>query len=299
MSALHAEVLVILPETGPLARAGLSIKQGLMSAHQASGNTINFKFLNSNEKNISTLLKNNVNQKTEMIIGPLARQQVEALIKYDPKIPVLALNEVPTQHKNVLQFSLSKDADAEALSDQFDQDQLKTLYVYRQAGAEANTAAFLTRLQHKFDGKVEFSEQLPSKLDKRSGVLLLGSNQWLNGLEKLPKKNIYAQAIAIADNQPMPIGLKFCDVPAIYVQHWPDVVQAYQHQPTPMAYQRLIAFGGDAWQISEMMLAAKMLQASMKNIDFQGRSGQIKIVDQEIQRQPACFMNTKKGLAML
>ena len=66
-----------------------------------------------------------------------------------------------------------------------------------------------------------------------------------------------------------------------------------------MAYQRLIAFGGDAWQISEMMLAAKMLQASMKNIDFQGRSGQIKIVDQEIQRQPACFMNTKKGLAML
>ena len=32
-TATHADVLVILPETGSLARAGLSIQQGLLSAY--------------------------------------------------------------------------------------------------------------------------------------------------------------------------------------------------------------------------------------------------------------------------
>ena len=58
--------------------------------------------------------------------------------------------------------------------------------------------------------------------------------------KKLPTKHIYASAKAIADNQPIPVGLKFCDVPAIYVAKWPDVMQAYQQDPTSMPYQRLI-----------------------------------------------------------
>ena len=59
----QAEVLVILPESGAMARAGLSIKQGFMSAYQASGQKTPIKFVNSDKKQIAQLLKINVNKK--------------------------------------------------------------------------------------------------------------------------------------------------------------------------------------------------------------------------------------------
>ncbi|TCM69893.1 hypothetical protein EC844_102161 [Acinetobacter calcoaceticus] len=295
VSTLRAEVLVILPETGGMARAGLSIQQGIESANQVNGANINFKFVNAHGNSMASLYKNHVNKKTQLVIGPLARQDVENLLKLDPKIPVLALNEIEGKHKNVLQFSLSKDADAQALANVFIQDKLETLYVLRQAEAESESESFLNLIKQKFSGNIEFVEDVPKKIKKNQGVLLLGNNQWINALKKLPSKNIYAQAIAIADNQPMPIGLKFCDVPAIYQAKWPDVIQSYQKQPTSMPYQRLLAFGGDAWEISQAMLKDK----SLKNFSFSGRTGYIQVVDGEIQRMPICFMNTKKGLAVI
>ena len=56
---IQAEVLVILPESGPMARAGLSIKQGILSAYQASQANIPLKFVNSDQKTIKTILKKN------------------------------------------------------------------------------------------------------------------------------------------------------------------------------------------------------------------------------------------------
>ena len=73
---VHAEILVILPETGPMSRAGLSIKQGILNASHASKNQIPLKFVDSDQKPIKTILKQNVNKKTKMIIGPLARPDV-------------------------------------------------------------------------------------------------------------------------------------------------------------------------------------------------------------------------------
>lgn len=64
LSHAQAEVLVILPESGPLARAGLSIKQGFMSAYQASDLKMPIRFVNSDKKQIAQLLKQNVNKKT-------------------------------------------------------------------------------------------------------------------------------------------------------------------------------------------------------------------------------------------
>lgn len=295
VSTVQAEVLVILPETGDLARAGFSIRQGMQSANQMAGDKTSFKFINANDNNIAALLKKHVNKKTEMVIGPLARQDVEALIEYNPKLPVLALNEVARTHKNVWQFSLSKDADTEALLKEIAKDNLSTLYVYQQSGTEQAFNMFVSALQQKFKGRIESVEQLPKKISKESGILLLGDNAWLNTLKKLPTKHIYAPAKAIADNQPIPVGLKFCDVPAIYVAKWPDVMQAYQQQPTSMPYQRLIAFGGDAWAISQIILSER----KPKGIQFSGRTGEISVTDQQIQRTPTCFINTKKGLVVL
>lgn len=290
--ALHAEVLVILPETGPMARAGLSIQQGLKSANQRSGSQTSYVFVDTNGKNIERLLKQHVNKKTQLIIGPLAPQEVNALIAAAPQLPVLALNEVEQQQKNVWQYSLSKDADVQALIKVLKQDKVSTLFVYRDTSNMKDSQSFLLSLIERFDGQVQMVDVIPQKLDKKSGLLLLGKNSWLNAIENLPKKKIYAQAIAIEDSQPLPNGLKFCDVPAIYQQRWPDVMDAYQQLPSSMPYQRLMAFGGDVWSMSQAMLT----EPNLKDFRFSGRTGEIHMLNGQIQRVPACFSYGKKGI---
>ncbi len=94
ISSVQAEVLIILPESGPLARAASSIKQGFLSAYATSGQKVPLKWVNSNQKNISQLLKQHVNKKTKMVVGPLARSDVEQLLKSKPKVRTLSLNDV-------------------------------------------------------------------------------------------------------------------------------------------------------------------------------------------------------------
>ncbi len=133
-NAAQAEVLVILPESGPMARAGLSIKQGFMSAYQASGMKTPIKFVNSDQKSMAQLLKRHVSKSTQMIVGPLARNDVDALMQAKLKLRILALNDVSNQAENVWQFSLSKKQDADALNQVLEQDKIKQLYVVRQQG---------------------------------------------------------------------------------------------------------------------------------------------------------------------
>jgi outer membrane PBP1 activator LpoA protein len=291
----QAEVLVILPESGPMARAGLSVKQGFMSAYQASGQKTPIKFVNSDKKQIAQLLKINVNKKTQMVIGPLARNEVEGLIKSKPKVRVLALNEVTDQSDNVWQFSLSKKDDAYALNQILQKDKIKQLYVFRQAGTEVDSELFLMSLVSQIDYPLTLVEEIPEKLNKQSSLLLLGNNEWLNSLAKLPSKNVYVLANAIEQHQPIPQGARFCDAPALYDLGWSDVIKAYQHNPVSMPYQRLLAFGGDTWHIAQQYLA----EPNLKSIEFEGRTGLIKISNNHIQRIPHCYENTRKGIKSL
>ena len=291
----QAEVLVILPESGPLARAGLSIKQGFMSAYQASDLKTPIKFVNSDKKQIAQLLKQNVNKKTQMVVGPLARQDVEALIKTQPKVRVLALNEVSSQSANVGQFSLAKQDDAVALNQVLQNDKIKELYVLQQQESEIDNELFLISLLTQTDYPLNLIEQAPKKLNKHTGLLLLGNNAWLNQLAKLPHKNLYILANAIEQDQLLPLGVKFCDAPALYEAEWPDVLQASQQNDVSMAYQRLIAFGGDAWDIASQYLA----DPHLKTMQFQGRTGLIQINNNQIHRIPHCYENTKNGIRAL
>ena len=291
----QAEVLVILPESGPMARAGLSVKQGFMSAYQASGQKTPIKFVNSDKKQISQLLKINVNKKTQMVIGPLARNEVEGLIKSKPKVRVLALNEVTDQSDNVWQFSLSKKDDAYALNQILQKDKIKQLYVFRQPGTEVDSELFLMSLVSQIDYPLTIVEEIPEKLNKQSSLLLLGNNEWLNSLAKLPSKNVYVLANAIEQHQPIPKGARFCDAPALYDPGWSDVIKAYQHNPVSMPYQRLLAFGGDTWHIAQQYLD----EPNLKSIEFEGRTGLIKISNNHIQRIPHCYENTRKGIKTL
>ena len=291
----HAEIVVILPESGPMARAGLSIKQGIMSAYQATDSSIPLKFVNSDEKTISEILKKDVNKKTDMIIGPLARPDVEAIIKAKPKIPVLALNEVDMTQKNVWQFSLSKRDDALALIDYINHDQVKKLYVVREPGTEAESLTFLNALNSQYMGQLEPVDEIPRQLDLTDGLALLGTQKWINSFRRLPKVNVYTQAIAVEETKPLLSGIKFCDVPALYSAEWKDVLQAYKQNPTTIPFQRLYAFGGDAWHIAEHFV----LNPKVKNITFSGRTGNIQIVSDRVDRTPKCFISNKKSIVAL
>ena len=292
---IHAEILVILPETGPMARAGLSIKQGILSAYQIGNSNIPLKFVNSDQKALKLILKQYVNKKTQMIIGPLARPDVEALIKLKPKVPVLALNEVYPTAQNVWQYSLSKNDDALALLDYIHHDQVSKLYVVREQGTETETINFLNALFLNYRGEVNPVDEMPKVRANNEGVLLLGSNAWLSSLKKLQKKNIYTQAIAVNEKRSLPKGMKFCDVPALYSVEWKDVNQAHQNKPTSLAYQRLYAFGGDAWHIAEHFV----LHPKDKNLAFNGRTGKINVEGNRVERIPQCFERSKGSLVAL
>lgn len=76
----------------------------------------------------------------------------------------------------------------------------------------------------------------------------------MTSFPKLQKKKIYTQAIAVDEKKALPKGMKFCDVPALYIAEWDDVVKAYKDKPTSLPYQRLYAFGGDAWRFMTNLL---------------------------------------------
>ena len=291
----QAEVLVILPETGPMARATSSIKSGFMSAYALSEDKVPLKFINSDKQSIKTILAKHLNKKTQLIVGPLAKNEVEQMVALNPKVRVLALNEIEKQSPNVIQFSLSKQDDAFALKQILSKDKVSQLLVLRQAGREHDSELYLMAMVSQFDQTVEVVQDVPKKLKKGQGLLLLGDDAWLNQLPHLPKNYVYAQATTIEQNQPIPNGLKFCDVPALYEHKWNDVAHAYLQQPVTMPYQRLIAFGADAWMLSELYLNTPKI----KNFTLQGRTGDLDVNAQRVTRIPHCYQKQKNSIGQL
>ena len=285
----QAEVLVILPDSGPMARAGDSIKLGIEAAHAASRTDIPLKFINSDQNDIATLLNDHINSETQMVIGPLSRVDVDHLITANPTVPVLALNEIQRKHDNVWQFSLSKDQDASALMYVLQKDQIERIFVIREKGTEPESLTFVNALFKQFPDEVTIVDDVP-KLNPKDGLLLLGSNEWIHTFKKLPNKQIYVQAISIDQEKQLPHGVRFCDVNALYQHQWKEIEQLSKAHPTTLAFQRLYAFGADAWQIAEQFV----MQPDVKNLKFNGRTGHIVISDNEITRTPQCFEQKRK-----
>lgn len=294
VSPVYADILVILPESGTMARAAESIKRGYLSAYTASGSKEKIIFVDSNKNSIENIFKKNITKKTQLVVGPLARNEIEAVMKLDPKLPVLVLNDVNHQAANVWQFSLAKQHDANALNQLLEKDKIKKLLVLRQKGTESATELLMMALVTNFGADIEFINEPPKKLSRKEGLLLLGDHQWVEQLGALPEKNIYATPLSIEQGQPIPIGLSFCDTPALYNGQWADVINAYKDKPDNMAFQRLLAFGGDTWTISQQFLSSDDHKFS-----FVGRTGAIEVKDGKVYRQPYCYQQQKNGIQSL
>lgn len=287
----QAEVLVVLPEKGPMALAASSVKDGIQAAYYAGKNPQTLRFVDNSQRSISDILAKEVKADTRLIIGPLAREQVDQVIKARPKVAVLALNQVAENYKTVWQFALSPDEDARALSKVVQDDAVDSLLVLTQESQQKSTARFRDAMNRLWGDKLQDVSSLPKSLEKRQGLLLLGDAKWLSTYEQLPKERIYTIPLAIEENPSLPVGIQFCDTPALYQAHWPDIIKAYQKKPVSMPYQRLLAFGGDAWQIAETLLN------DAKSAQFAGRTGKVRIVENVIERQPDCMKVSADGLS--
>ena len=288
----RAEVLVILPDSGPMARASNSIKLGIQTAYDRRGSTVALKYVDTAERPLKQVLKMHVGPQTQLIIGPLARQDVESLIQENPKLPVLALNEVSSQHSKVWQFSLSKEDDAEQLVKQMHLDGLAKLHIVREPGTESSSLTFANAVFKRFNGPVMLDTTLP-KLGKHEGVLLLGTSDWVKYLNK-PSKYVYVQAASIENLAQLSKGLKFCDVAVL---NQPQLLppKHVDDEPMSLAFQRLYAFGVDTWLVAEQLLQ----RPAKSQLDFQGYSGQLSLHQQRVARKPNCYTQSHTKLKTL
>lgn len=72
--------------------------------------------------------------------------------------------------------SLFKKDDAYALKQILQKDKINELYVFRQKGTEEKSLLFLISLIGQVDYPIYIVEELPKKLTKQRGLLLLGNH---------------------------------------------------------------------------------------------------------------------------
>jgi outer membrane PBP1 activator LpoA protein len=284
----HSEVLVLLPERGALAPAAQSVKDGLSAAYYAGTQRPVLRFVDSSDQPMDILLAKEVKPDTELVIGPLAREQVGELVNLSLKVPVLALNQVPQTQRNVWQFALAPDEDAVTLLKSMQSDGITQLSILTEpkftSGQRFKEALLKSGKLKTVDIKV-----VPPSLLGTQGLLVLGDAQWVSQ-QKLPKEHVYIPAFAFDRRLPVQTGLQFCDTPALLRADWPELNMLNKNQPAPSNVQRLRAFGADAWQI------ALLIRDHALSAKFSGRTGLITLNNQDINRIPICFHATSSGL---
>lgn len=118
-SGQAANIAVLLPLSGPLAAPGSAVRDGLLSAYYAdTDNRPDLRFYDSGDSDVSavTAYQTAVAEGAEQVIGPLGREQVNALFSLgEIRIPTLALNRatVPTPEHS-LSFALSPEDEGRA-----------------------------------------------------------------------------------------------------------------------------------------------------------------------------------------
>lgn len=117
-----AHIAVLLPLSGRLAEQADAIRNGILSAHQGQGSRLSF--FDTNGRDMAGLYQQVQQAGADFILGPLLKEEVEALLGLDPAMPVLALN-LPAYQPGLphfYYFALSPEAEAaEAARHMWDQ----------------------------------------------------------------------------------------------------------------------------------------------------------------------------------
>lgn len=283
-------IAVLLPTSGSYAQVGKAIKEGLMVAYRVAASAAPqtpLKFYDSAQDDINSLYQQAVAEGATKVIGPLIKEQIQALAKNaEMTVPVLALNHVENLTKtNLYQFGLSPidEADALALKAHHDGRQSALVLVPNTAQGERignylasswqSRGGIVAGIQH-YDPKqhdiVAVFNQLINSASYPGGqqparAILLSANAE-SARELAPQLKyhqntdlaIYAMP-TIYSGRPSPVqdaelgSFTFCDLPWLFADYYggPLSQSALQNswQGLPETVTRLIALGIDAYNI--------------------------------------------------
>lgn len=314
---LAEDIVVLLPQSGPAAKAGSAVRDGLLAGYYQTGghrNTslvLNFRDTGS-QNHIKTILDSAMTPDTRLVIGPLLRDQVSAVLASPPSAPVLALNDVDhLAVPGVWEFALSPDDEMAPLAEAMKQDGIQRVRILMQADEsgerlrQAFEMAWESRngqllpafaLQESNQGGISASlrQLLASPDTARTQAFFLASPSLalqvmplLAFYQKQPQK-VYTTSPAFDEIAPALQrrdlnGLRFCGAPWSMENRWPEQpLLAAASPPDSGSFNRLQAFGADAWSLQRLLPARKPLTLGL-------RTGNIALDANGLQRTPVCM----------
>lgn len=143
-TAKHVALLV--PLSGPLARAGRAVRDGFVSAHLHANENIQpgeeapaepisltISVFDSAAEPIPALLERALLAGADLVVGPLVKQSVEQINALNPLIPVVTLNYLDSHipvSSNVIQLGLAIEDEADTLVNQLLLDNIERVLVF-------------------------------------------------------------------------------------------------------------------------------------------------------------------------
>jgi len=134
------KVGLLLPLSGPMARAGRTVRDGFVSAYVYSANLdsaaeapLELLFYDTAREPIANVYEQALLDGVDLLIGPLAKQAVATLNGLNPEVPTLALNYLDvaaTPSLNLLQLGLAIEDEADTMVARLLEDGAERLVVF-------------------------------------------------------------------------------------------------------------------------------------------------------------------------
>jgi hypothetical protein len=276
-----ARLAVLLPMSGTLASAGQSVRDGFLAAYYAESRArpvVQFYDSQGNAAGAQAALSKALADGAQMIVGPLAREEVNAVLGQAGGLPTLALNRGsrPPPAGSASFALLPEDEGADAAQRLADRRLLQVLVVAnRSDSAQRSVAAFRAALAERggtIAGEVPVSAELPDLGPQLAGFQAASAPPQavffavdagqaraiaaqlkaspLAALPRISTSQILNGASARSDAELD--GIEFPEMPWLLGQPvgLPDAAALARSLPGARGGgQRLFAFGADAWRV--------------------------------------------------
>lgn len=317
-------IAVLLPQSGRMAKAAEAIRDGMLAAYYQESATPAeppaLHFYDSADADAARLLQQARDDGAALVIGPLDREQIDALLKLgNPSIPVLALNRADGKADNLFQFALSPEDELQHLatwmksqgirnplllagSDESSQRQLQLFQAAWLAGDSAGLK--VAKLDPSRKGGVTASVRDIVSSTARHDALFLATPALARQVQ--PALTYYHSTLPLftlasawdptadASGQKDLDGVRFCDLPwMLDADLRPEQQALYESFRRPAAgYDRLLAFGADAWTL------ARSWQSLQRGEAVALRSGLVESdASHQLRRTPTCA-EVRNGIAI-
>ncbi len=278
--AAQPHIALLLPQSGRMAKAAESIRDGFLAAYYqdtaTAADTPSLRFYDSDTTDIITLVNQARSDGAGIIVGPLDRERLEPLVKAGAQaIPLLALNSVEEAAENIYQFALSPEDEIQRLAEWMRSNQihqplvlttgddasLRQLRIFSatwQAGGGMAPKSLTLDLTRKGGIVAEIKD-----LSRNAGhydALFLATPSLARQVQpaltyyrsRLPLYSLSSawDPTADASGQKDLDGLHFCDLPWMLEPARDEQTALYTSFGRPSSgYDRLYAFGADAWTL--------------------------------------------------